>query len=62
MSMVDTVQMVLVEGLSKKNQLQVTGRTENNRVVNFIGHSLSFLVSSEVSSGNSAAGVPGRAL
>lgn len=37
-AMVDTVQTVLVEGLSKKNQLQVTGRTENNRVVNFIGH------------------------
>ncbi|BCG64840.1 MAG: tRNA-2-methylthio-N6-dimethylallyladenosine synthase [Methyloprofundus sp.] len=37
-SMVDTVQAVLVEGISKKNQLQVTGRTENNRVVNFIGH------------------------
>lgn len=37
-SMVDTVQTVLVEGVSKKNQLQVTGRTENNRVVNFIGH------------------------
>ncbi|OQK15865.1 tRNA-2-methylthio-N(6)-dimethylallyladenosine synthase MiaB [Methyloprofundus sedimenti] len=37
-SMVDTVQSVLVEGVSKKNQLQVTGRTENNRVVNFIGH------------------------
>ena len=37
-SMVDTVQTVLVEGISKKNQLQVTGRTENNRVVNFIGH------------------------
>ena len=36
--MVDTVQTVLVEGVSKKNQLQVTGRTENNRVVNFIGH------------------------
>jgi len=36
--MVDTVQTVLVEGISKKNQLQVTGRTENNRVVNFIGH------------------------
>jgi len=36
--MIDTVQTVLVEGLSKKNQLQVTGRTENNRVVNFIGH------------------------
>ncbi len=37
-AMVDTVQTVLVEGISKKNQLQVTGRTENNRVVNFIGH------------------------
>ena len=36
--MVDTIQTVLVEGISKKNQLQVTGRTENNRVVNFIGH------------------------
>ncbi|MBE0470434.1 MAG: tRNA (N6-isopentenyl adenosine(37)-C2)-methylthiotransferase MiaB [Methyloprofundus sp.] len=36
--MIDTVQTVLVEGISKKNQLQVTGRTENNRVVNFIGH------------------------
>ncbi len=36
--MVDSVQTVLVEGVSKKNQLQVTGRTENNRVVNFIGH------------------------
>jgi len=36
--MIDTVQTVLVEGLSRKNQLQVTGRTENNRVVNFIGH------------------------
>ena len=37
-AMVGTVQTVLVEGVSKKNQLQVTGRTENNRVVNFIGH------------------------
>lgn len=37
-SMVDSIQRVLVEGVSKKNQLQVTGRTENNRVVNFIGH------------------------
>jgi len=36
--MINTVQTVLVEGLSRKNQLQVTGRTENNRVVNFIGH------------------------
>ncbi len=37
-AMVDTVQTVLVEGVAKKSQLQVTGRTENNRVVNFIGH------------------------
>lgn len=37
-SMIDTVQTILVEGISKKNQLQVTGRTENNRVVNFMGH------------------------
>ncbi len=36
--MVDTVQTVLVEGVSKKNPLQVTGRTENNRVVNFTAH------------------------
>ena len=36
--MVDTVQSVLVEGVSKKNPLQVTGRTENNRVVNFTAH------------------------
>ena len=36
--MVDTVQSVLVEGISKKNPLQVTGRTENNRVVNFTAH------------------------
>jgi tRNA-2-methylthio-N6-dimethylallyladenosine synthase len=36
--MVDTVHTVLVEGISKKNQLQITGRTENNRVVNFNGH------------------------
>jgi tRNA-2-methylthio-N6-dimethylallyladenosine synthase len=27
-----------VEGPSKKNALQMTGRTENNRVVNFTGH------------------------
>jgi tRNA-2-methylthio-N6-dimethylallyladenosine synthase len=37
-SMVNTVQTVLVEGPSKKNPLQMQGRTENNRVVNFIGH------------------------
>ena len=37
-SMIGTVQTVLVEGQSKKNPLQMQGRTENNRVVNFIGH------------------------
>jgi tRNA-2-methylthio-N6-dimethylallyladenosine synthase len=37
-SMINTVQTVLVEGQSKKNPLQMQGRTENNRVVNFIGH------------------------
>ena len=36
--MIGTVQTVLVEGQSKKNPLQMQGRTENNRVVNFIGH------------------------
>ncbi len=34
-SMVGSVQQVLVEGPSKKDPLQVSGRTENNRVVNF---------------------------
>jgi tRNA-2-methylthio-N6-dimethylallyladenosine synthase len=37
-NMIDTVQTVLVEGPSKKNPLQMQGRTENNRVVNFIAH------------------------
>lgn len=37
-AMVNTVQTVLVEGQSKKDALQIQGRTENNRVVNFIGH------------------------
>jgi tRNA-2-methylthio-N6-dimethylallyladenosine synthase len=37
-AMVNTVQTILVEGVSKKNPLHITGRTENNRVVNFIGH------------------------
>jgi len=36
--MIGTVQTILVEGVSKKNPLQVTGRTENNRVVNFTAH------------------------
>jgi len=33
--MVGTVQRVLVDRLSKKDPKQVSGRTENNRVVNF---------------------------
>ncbi len=37
-NMVNTVQTVLVEGVSKKNALQLTGRTESNRVVNFVAH------------------------
>ncbi|NOT10739.1 MAG: tRNA (N6-isopentenyl adenosine(37)-C2)-methylthiotransferase MiaB [Methylococcaceae bacterium] len=37
-NMINTVQTVLVEGPSRKNPLQMQGRTENNRVVNFIGH------------------------
>ena len=37
-SMVNTVQTVLVEGVSKKNPLHMTGRTENNRAVNFAAH------------------------
>ena len=34
-SMIGTEQLVLVEGFSKKSTLEYTGRTENNRVVNF---------------------------
>jgi len=37
-SMVGTVQRVLIEGPSKKNQRQLTGKTENNRTVNFDGN------------------------
>ena len=36
-SMVGTVQSVLVDRISKKDDAQVSGRTENNRVVNFDG-------------------------
>jgi len=36
-AMVGTVQSVLVERISRKNEHQVSGRTENNRVVNFDG-------------------------
>lgn len=34
-AMLDTEQVVLVEGLSKKSDQEFAGRTENNRVVNF---------------------------
>ena len=36
-NMMDTEQRILVEGPSKKNPMELTGRTENNRVVNFEG-------------------------
>lgn len=36
-SMVGTTQTILVEGPSKKDASELKGRTENNRVVNFIG-------------------------
>jgi tRNA-2-methylthio-N6-dimethylallyladenosine synthase len=35
--MVGTIQRVLVEGYSKKNDAELAGRTGNNRVVNFAG-------------------------
>jgi len=36
-AMIDSSQRILVTGLSKKNALQLAGRTECNRVVNFDG-------------------------
>ena len=36
-SMINTQQKVLVVGPAKKNSQQMSGRTENNRVVNFLG-------------------------
>ena len=35
--MVGTVQTVLVSGVSRKSDSEISGRTENNRVVNFAG-------------------------
>ena len=35
--MVGTIQAVLVESVSKKSDTQISGRTENNRIVNFAG-------------------------
>ena len=37
-NMVGTTQSVLVDAISKKDPHQVSGRTENNRIVNFTGH------------------------
>ena len=37
-AMVGSSQAILVDGVSKKNPLHLTGRTENNRVVNFAAH------------------------
>ncbi len=37
-AMVGTTERILVEGTSKKDDSQLAGRTENNRVVNFDGH------------------------
>jgi tRNA-2-methylthio-N6-dimethylallyladenosine synthase len=36
-AMVGTVQRILVERPSRKDPEEIAGRTENNRVVNFIG-------------------------
>lgn len=36
--MVGTMQRILVEGVAKKDERELRGRTDNNRVVNFIGH------------------------
>ena len=35
--MIGTVQSILVDGVSRKSETQISGRTENNRVVNFTG-------------------------
>lgn len=35
--MLGTVQRILVEGTSRKSVMELSGRTENNRVVNFEG-------------------------
>ena len=37
-SMVGTTQRVLVEGTSRKNEAELAGRTDNNRMVNFAGN------------------------
>ena len=37
-AMVGNVERVLVEGFSRKDEQQLAGRTDNNRVVNFVGN------------------------
>ena len=37
-AMVGSVQRVLVEGVSKKDDKELAGRTDNNRIVNFVGN------------------------
>ncbi|WP_245747950.1 tRNA (N6-isopentenyl adenosine(37)-C2)-methylthiotransferase MiaB [Formivibrio citricus] len=37
-AMIGTVQRVLVEGISKKDPNELAGRTDNNRIVNFVGN------------------------
>jgi tRNA-2-methylthio-N6-dimethylallyladenosine synthase len=37
-AMLNTTQTILVEGPSRKNPNELNGRTENNRVVNFVGN------------------------
>ena len=37
-AMVGSVQRVLVEGTSKKDAQELAGRTDNNRIVNFVGN------------------------
>jgi tRNA-2-methylthio-N6-dimethylallyladenosine synthase len=37
-AMVGTMQRILVEGFAKKDERELRGRTDNNRVVNFVGH------------------------
>ena len=36
-AMLGTVQKVLVDGRSRRDKTELTGRTENNRIVNFVG-------------------------
>ena len=38
LAMVGSIQRVLVEGRSKKDDTELAGRTDNNRIVNFVGN------------------------